>query len=162
VLADVGQRLLDDPVGGAIRGWRERDGAALDPAVDGEAGSAQHCEELVEGVQPGRGDLGRGRRVTWLAQQADGVPQLLQGLAARRLHVAEGLAGRRGIAVDRPARDVGLHADQCEVVAHAIVQVAGDAQALLGDPPPRVLLALKLGPLGAPLDLGEVGAAVAR
>jgi hypothetical protein len=47
-----------------------------------------------------------------------------------------------------------------ELVAHPVVQVAGDAQALLGDPAPGLPLAVALRAPGPLLDLGQVRAAV--
>ncbi len=66
-----------------------------------------------------------------------------------------------GVAVERPPRHVALHADQRQVMAHAVVEVAGDPQPLLRDPSPRFLIALEFRQGSALLRLGEVGATVA-
>ncbi|MFD7288505.1 hypothetical protein [Streptomyces sp. NPDC059863] len=76
--------------------------------------------------------------------------------------MGDGLASRRGVAVEGLPGDIGPHADERELVSHGVGQVAGDAQPLLGDPSPRVQLALPFRALGAPPDLGEMATAFAR
>ena len=82
--------------------------------------------------------------------------------AAGGAHLGDGLFGLLGLFVEDVARDAGLDADQRDVVADEVVQVAGDAQAFLADPAAGLFLAGLLCPHGAGFDLGDVGAAVAR
>ncbi len=73
--------------------------------------------------------------------------------------MAEHLAGLGGVAVEQVDGDPGLGVGERDVVRDDVVQVAGDPDAFVGDPAAGLLLAGALGPFGALLDGGQVGAA---
>ena len=109
-------------------------------------------------LQPGRG--GDRRLGVARAQHAERRTQVGQRLAADLLDVAEGLARLLRVGVLHVGGDAGLDVDGDQRVGDHVVQVAGDAQPLLVDAAPGLLLAGPLGGLG-PLDQGVlVGAAV--
>jgi len=74
--------------------------------------------------------------------------------------VAQGLP-RLGRPLIEHVRGHGrLHVDEGELVADDVVQVTGDAQALVGDAPTRLPLSALFGAPDPLLDLGEVFAPV--
>src|SRR5690606_3714642 len=160
VFLHVGEGLLDDPVGGRVDGGGQ--GGVPDVAghLHVQPGAAEGAREFVQAVQAGRG-LGRCLGVPGLAEQADGGAQLVQGGAAGLADVGEGLLGLVGPLVHDVGGDPGLDVDQGDVVGDDVVQVAGDAQAFLGDPAAGLLLAGAFGTLGAFPDGLDDGAAAA-
>ncbi len=160
VLLHVRQGLLDDPVGGQVDGCGQ--GGALVGAgdLDAQAGVAEGAGEFVEAVQAG-GGFGGGLRVAGLSEQADGGPQLVEGGATGLPDVGEGLLRLVGALVHDVRGDAGLDVDQGDVVGDDVVQVAGDAQAFLGDPAAGLLLAGAFGAFGAFPDGLDEGAATA-
>jgi hypothetical protein len=88
-------------------------------------------------------------------------PSSRRALRLDDFHVGERLMRLVGRGDEQLVGDPGLHVDQREVVADAVVQLAGDAQALVGDAAAGVPVAFVLGLQRAGLDFGEVGAPVA-
>lgn len=161
VLADVGQGLLDDPVGGEVHG-RGQVGVLVGAGdLHRQAGAAEGTGQLFQEAEPGGGFGGR-LRVAGLAEQADGGAQLVERAAAGLADMGEGLLGLVGALVHDMGGDTGLHIDQGDVVGDHVVQVAGDAQALLGDPAAGLLLPGALGAVGAVADGLDDGPAAAH
>ncbi len=160
VLLHIGQGLLHDPVGGQADGGGELGALVGAGDLDAQSGAAERPGEFVEAVQAG-GGLGGRLGVAGLAQQSDGGAQFLQRGAAGPAHMGEGLLGLVGPLVHDVGGDPGLHVDQGDVVGDHVVQIAGDAQAFLGDPAAGLLLAGALGPFGAFADRLDEGAPAA-
>ena len=90
-------------------------------------------------------------------QHTDGRPQLVERLLAELLDRRERRTGLFRMAIEHVQRGPGLHVDRGDAVGDHVVEVAGDAEALLGDAAPGFLLAGLLQVLRALLELGEVG-----
>lgn len=147
VLAHVGQGLLDDPVGREVDRGGQRAVPVGAGQLDGEPGVAEGVDQAAEDGEPG-GRLGGGLGVAGLAQQPDGGPQLVERGATGLAYVRERLLGLVRALVHDMGGHPGLDVDQGDVVGDDVVQVAGDAQPLLGDPAAGLLLAGALRPLG--------------
>ncbi len=160
MLADVGERFLDHPVRDQAGRRGNRPDRPLDRAVDPQPGPAERGHELIEIVQVGRG-LHRSGRLARLSEQADGVAQVVERRAAGLPDVRERLPGLDRVVIEQLVGDPGLHVDQRQVMAHRVVQVAGDPQPLLGHPSPGLLLAAEFRAPGALGYLGDVRAAAA-
>ena len=80
-----------------------------------------------------RAGLGQLLREARLAVAADRLADLGQRPPGRRLDVAHLRRGPRRVALGQPARQLALQRDQRQGVAEQVVQVAGEAQPLLGD-----------------------------
>jgi hypothetical protein len=158
----VGQRLLDDAVGGQLDPGVEGGGrAAQDEPGAGRRGVPGHVDELVELSQAGLG-LPDGRvRVGVFTQHAEQPPHLGQrgprGVANGQQPLRPGRGHARG---GQPGR-LGLHGDHRDVVRDHVVQLASDpgplaARQVLGQAARdglagRALLGgLSPGPLGDP------------
>ncbi len=148
VFLRVGQGLLDDPVGGQVDGGRQRGAVVGARHLDREPCVAEGAGEFVETAEAGSG-FGGGLGVVGLAEQAHGGAQLVERRTAGLADVGEGLLGLVGPLVHDVRRDPGLHVDQRDVVGDHVVQIAGDAQPLLGDAAAGLLLTGALGAFGA-------------
>ena len=98
--------------------------------------------------------------VVGLAEQADGVAELVQRRLAALPDVVERRDRADRVGVRRRAGDAGLDVDQGQVVTDAVVQVAGDPQPFLGDPAAGLGVPVGLGLRRRGADLGQVGPAV--
>jgi hypothetical protein len=145
MLAHVGQRLLDDPIGRAVDLRRQRPPL---PYRRGPHRQARVRGQLVETFQAERG-LPR-RRLFLRPQHAEDRADLAQRLGARGLDRGERLPRLLRAVVHEVQADAGLDIDQRQVVPEHVVQLAGDAQPFLGRLPAFLLLAGP-GPLGADL-----------
>jgi hypothetical protein len=149
VLDHVGERLLDDPVGGGL----DHPGQ---PPVGWRAVAQRHGHPGGAGLRGEPGQIGQpGRRVSLrrpLPQQRDRGAQLRQRLAAGLPRLVQRPAGRLRVPVERRRRDTGLHVHRRDGVRHDVVHLAGDAQPLLPGPVGRLLLALG-GQPGLPLGV---------
>ena len=160
VADDVRERLLHDAVGGGAD--RRRD------AVHRALGGHRHAQAIV---------LELGDQVSYLRQSRDGqrgrrAPSARAGSTASpparrarrrwRAGCRQGLLGRLGAAVDHVRGGAGLHVDGGHGVRDAVVQVAGDAQPLLRDPPPQLLLVGALERPGALTEPGDLLVAAAH
>ncbi len=150
----VGQRLLHDAVRGEVDRRRNgrRSGVAVDG--DGDAGVAGVLDQRVDLVEPWRR---RQRDLVVVAQHTDGRPQLVERLLAELLDGRERRTGLFRMAIEHVQGGPGLHVDRGDAVGDHVVEVAGDAEALLGDAAPGFLLTGFLQVLRALLELGEVG-----
>ncbi len=142
---DVGQRLLDDPVG--RRGDALRDGldVAGDVAVDRQAAFADVVDQRRDVDQgEGRAQLG----LLPLPQRYEGRAQVVEGAGGG---VADGPqvlddAGRGvGPLLEDVEGHAGVHADHGQAVADDVVDLPGHRHAFVGAVP----VALGLGGLGA-------------
>ena len=147
VAGHVGQRLLDDPEGGQVGPGRQGPGQPLDPGAHLQAGRAGPGDQAVQLGQAG----GRGprRRLVALAEHVEHRPQLPKGVVAGLLDGHQGGAGLARLLVHQVQGHAGLHVDQGDVVGEHVVQLAGDAHALLAGPPPGLLGPGPLGGLAA-------------
>ena len=128
VADDVGRPLAHRPGQHGLHRLRQQTGAVLDPA--GDAGGVEHLLGPDQLLAEGR-----------LAVAGDRLAHLAQRPPRDRLGLADLLRrplGRRG---QEPAGQFALQRDQGEAVPEQVVQVAREAQALLGDGAPRQLLA---------------------
>ena len=152
---DVGQRLLDDAVGG---GADRRGDALLGAAqvdVDAHAGRAQRRGELGHLGEQARRAHGRGGAL--LAQQAERRAEVVERGARDALDLGQRGLGLAGALVDHVGGDAGLHVDRDHRVGDDVVDLLGDAQALVAEAPvglvagAALVLGLALGGRG-PLD----------
>jgi hypothetical protein len=93
--------------------------------------------------QAGGGRPGRG--LVALTEHVEHRPQLAQGVVGGLLDGRKGAAGLARLLVHQVQGHAGLDVDQGDVVGEHVVQLAGDAHALLAGPPPVLL---GPGPLG--------------
>ena len=70
--------------------------------------------------------------------------------------MAEGFPSSIGAGCQRLTRDAGVETDHRDLVGDHIVQIAGDAEAILGDAPRCLGIPCRLRALSAPHDLGDV------
>src|SRR5215216_7140082 len=157
VAHDVGERLLDHPVGGQVDGRREPPRLALQRHPDLHPGPGRLDDQGVQLGQAGR----RGQRrpagvAVALAEHAQHGVQLPEGLVAGLADGGQRVGGLVGPAVQQVGRDPGLDADHPDGVGDHVVQLPGDAQPLLVDPAAGLLLPGPLGPLGPVPQLGHV------
>ncbi len=99
---------------------------------------------------------GAGLGLVRAPQQPERAAQLPHGLVTGQPDHPQRGAGRLGVVGQCLVRDRGLHPDHRDGVAQHVVQVPGDAQPLLLDPPARLPLPLGRGlPRGAPLLVAQ-------
>ena len=140
VAHDVGERLLHDAVGGRLDGARRqvarrggRRARPRGPRPDPLRGERRQLREL----RLRRERCGRGRRLV-AAQERQHAAHLVEPGGAERADVRERLAGPLGLAVEEVQTHAGLHRDLAQRMGEHVVQLAGDAGALLllaGDAP---------------------------
>ena len=151
VADDVGQRLLDDAVGGQVDGGRQRERIPGHGERDRQAGAAGSFDQGVE-LGQARGGL-NGVGVVGLAEHVEDGAQLPEAFLAGGLDGLQGLGGRLRLGGQHVGGHPGLHVDGGHGVGHHVVQFPGDTQPLLVHLPPGVL--------GGPVaDRGHVGAPV--
>ena len=154
VPAHVGQRLLHDPVRGAVHLGRQRSGGPSPSrrTRHGQPGGRACVDQRVRGRR-GRAPAGGGaassagaaRRAPTRTSRSASALACLIAVSARR-------GPAPGWSSSRCSADAGLDVDQREVVAEHVVQLAGDAQPLLAGLPARLLGS---GPLAFGLRLGH-------
>ena len=143
VLAHVGQRLLDDPVGGEVDARRQR--AAARRSTSSSTGSpprAARSSSPASCASPGCG--ASSPPSSSLAQHAEQLAHLGQRLAGRARIASSGARASARVAVERGLGGVGLDRDHADAVGDDVVQLARDPAALLGDRGARAALALAL------------------
>ena len=148
--ADVGQRLLDDPVHGPIDLRRQRPLVSADADGGGDACGPGSLDQLVQPVEPaGRRVVAPGVRRAG-PQHVEGRTQLPGGVAARLLDGEERLGHLLAALAGQVNGHAGLHLDRRDAVGERVVQLPGDPQPLVAGPAPGRLLPRALG-LGRPL-----------
>ncbi len=146
VLHHVGQRLLNDAVGGQLDHRRQRPGLR-------RAGRQVQCHRNGEAFgqfrQLGQPRRGRDGRVgTVLAEDRHRRAQLAHRLLAGVPDLLQRRPCDLGPAVERVERDPGLHGHRRHGVRDDVVQLACDPHALLAQPARRLALVLQLGAAG--------------
>ena len=144
VLDHVGERFLDDTVGGQVHARRQCPRRAAYAELDGQPGGGHPLDERAGLVQAGLwpqrpGVLGGAPagvfRLARLREQAEHVLELGDGRPAAFLDGQQRRPGlvRRG--AKYPPGRARLHHHHADVVRHHVVQLAGDARPLLPDGP---------------------------
>ena len=147
----VGQRFLDDPVGGQVHRGRQRHRVAGHGERRLQARPAGSRDEVLE---PGGARCRLGRvGVVGLAQHVQDGAQFPEPLLARGLDRLQGLGGRLRAGGQDVGGHPGLHVDGGHGVGHDVVQLAGDAQSFLVEAAAGILF----GPVA---DGGHVGVPV--
>jgi hypothetical protein len=160
VLADVGERLLDDPVGGEVDPRRQRPGGAIDRQGDRQARGARLVDEVVDVREP-RLWVKRGALVAG-AQDAEHAAHLPQCLPTGGLGGAQrGACGSWFGAHDFPGR-ADLHDHHPDAVSDHVVQLARDPRPLFGDSHLHVLRTVARQSLGSSLEFKLAHAAPAE
>jgi hypothetical protein len=159
VLEGVGQRLLDDPVDAeAHAGGQVEVAAGLE--VDRQADRPAVLRELVEPARIRlRGPLRAG--LVRAAQHAEQPAQLGQRLPPGVGDRAHRVLRHLGIGPDRVSGAVGLHDHHAHRVCDDVVQLTGDARALLAHRELRLLIAFDLQQLQPLFQLGVIRTASA-
>ena len=145
VARGVGQRLLEDPVGRPVdarvraAGGCRRSGRRRRARRRGGARRASRARRDREAARPAV------RRAV-LAENADELVDLAQRLACDLLDRLERGPRSLGILLLQQPRRAGLDEDHVDRVAGRVVEVAGDARALLGGREAALALGLPLGP----------------
>ena len=138
MLEHVGERLLDDPVGGEVEPGRQRPPLALLVQHHGQPGGTRALEQRVERAQRG---LRRQRRLLLVrVQHAEQPPHLGQRLAAGALDLLGRGHRAPGVALQDPPRAAGLHDHDADAVGDDVVHLARDPPALLGGGAQRLAL----------------------
>jgi hypothetical protein len=153
----VGQRLLDDAVGGQVHGGRQRDGLPGHGERGVQAGPAGPGDQGLElgGARRRLGGVG----VVGLTQHVQDGAELPEPLLARGLDRLQRIGYRLGAGGQDVGGHPGLHVDGGHGVRDDVVQLAGDAQPLLVDAAAGILLGPVLDGLhvGAPVRHGDTG-----
>ena len=128
MLAGVGQRLLDHPVGGQLGALRQRVRRALLGQRHRHARGPGLLDQLPELAEAGLGgQLGPGVAG---AEQSEQPPHLGQGLPSGRRDGRQRPAGPFRVAVQRVSGAVGLDHHDADVVSDHVVQFPGDPGSL--------------------------------
>ena len=157
---DVGERLLDDAVGGEVDGDRKIVGQVGDGEGDVGAGVGEFVGEGRDVGQSGLwaevvGACGVG------AEHAEQVAELAEGLAAGSFDVAHGVDGGVEVVAGDGLGGAGLDGHHRDAVGDDVVEFAGDAGAFVGDGLACSGVLFGFEAFGAFLEEGEVVAAVA-
>jgi hypothetical protein len=123
----VAQRLLHDPVRGQVHALREGPGSAADPDGDRHPASAGRFEQTVGIVEAG---LGRGVRLV-AAQHPQHAAQFAETAERAGADPGEALGQFLRRVSDLVGSGLGLDGDHRHVVGDDVMQLAGDALALL-------------------------------
>ena len=102
-------------------------------AAGGSGGPSWRTPHGDAGVGQGRPDAVQLAAKLRRPVPVDRLAYLRQRLPADRLDVGGRRGGQRRVALDQAPYHLGLHHDQRQRVAEQVVQVAGEAQPLLGD-----------------------------
>lgn len=154
---DVGQRLLNDPVGGPAHRGRQVGPRSLDRQRRRKARAVRLLHQLRDVVEP----AGRGGVV--ITQRLQGGAQFPGRLTSGFLDGQQGLGHLFTSPTSDVNGDLGLHLDDRDLVGERIMQLPRDVQPLLIRTAPRGLLPGALGfvrpSLGLPqrLPRGECG-----
>src|SRR6266536_1944684 len=146
----VGDRLLQDPVGGVVHRARQRRRGRPHLEFDIEAGLARHRRELVDLCQSGL----RHPPVARVTKHSEDRPHLVQRLGAGLLDRQQRPARPFRLLVEQVRGDAGLYVDDRDGVGDGVVYLARDPQALGVDPRTRLLLP---GPFRLPGTLQRFG-----
>ena len=140
----VGQRLLEDPVGGLVdRGCEVPATRRRTRTTTSSPEARWRSASVSRAARPGGGSTPVGRVV--LAEHADELVDLAQRLAGDFLDRLERCSCSLGILLLQQACGAGLDEDHVDRVAGRVVEVAGDAGALLGGCEAALALGLPLG-----------------
>ena len=153
---DVGQGLLHDAVGGHVDGSRESSGVTDQAQLHRQPGLARHVHQRAEPVEPWR-RCQRCRLVVIGTEDVERGAELTERLFAQLLDGGQGGLGLLGLAGEHVQSDARLQVDSGDAVGDDVVQVACDAQALLGDSATGFFVAALLEIMGPLLELGEIG-----
>ena len=130
VLEDVGESLLNDPVGRNRHPWGKRDLRTLDVELDWNPCLAHLRHQLIELGQ--RGLRRMGGRLVGDTQHPQQASHLRERLAAGLLDRLQCLRGDRLPASQRHPLGPGLDDHHAHAVGENVVQLAGDSRSLLG------------------------------
>jgi hypothetical protein len=153
VQCGIRERLLEDPVGGLVSRRCERAGRAVDLDGDREPGGAV---ALGKGVE--RGETGRRLHPvggTVFAQRPDELVDFADRVACDRLDRLERFTRAPRVVLLQKPSGAGLDEDDVDRMACGVVQIAGDAGALLGGRQAALAFGLALGPPRAFHNLRE-------
>ena len=139
----VGERLLDDSVGGDVDPRRERTGS---PSTRRSTGRPARAHLVDQRLDVGETRLGHHRLLLAViaAQDAEQPADLGERLAAGRLDRFERRPCGLGLAVEHPAPRRGLDDHDADAVGDDVVQLARDPCPLLRHRAPGLLFALPL------------------
>jgi len=155
VAADVGERFLHDPVCRLVHVRRKRPLSAGHGHGYGQSGGARTCHQAVQLAEAAAVAV-LAAVLVLTAEHAERCAQFPGGVRARFLNRQQ--CGRHVLAA--LARQVHSHAgldlDHGDAVCQGIVQLAGDAQALLHGSAPCGLVPGALRIFGTLLDLAKV------
>ena len=155
VLDHVGERLLHDAVRREIDAGRHVGPVPVDRELDVDAGARHVGHQPVEVCEPRGGDEGGRLVAVGRAQDAEEPAHLPQRRAGRGLDGGKRPLGRRRIVGGHHPPGAGVHRHHAHAVGDHVVQLAGDAQPLLGH---RLAGQVVLGPLQlAVLGLQRLG-----
>lgn len=149
VAGSVGEALLEDPVRRTVDGSLEssRRSYGGDRHVEARRGAMSY--EGVQRRQPRRRRDLLARRAL-VAQRADDLIDLGHGVSRQVLDPLQGRSSATGILVVAQPRGAGPQGDDVDRVARGVVEITGDAGALLGGSEATLALGLALGTHGAP------------
>jgi len=153
VAGDVGEGLLDDPVGRLADRGRQRPGLAFSLERHPQPARLHAGDQLLDVLYRRRG-LARGLTA---AEEVERGAQLGEGLLAGFLDGGQGRTGPVGLLVEEMEGDAGLHVDQRYVVGEHVVELLGELETLVGRLALRFLFFDPLALLGAHrLDPGDL------
>ena len=162
MLEGVGQRLLDDPVGGQLDAGVERPADALHRQLDRKAGGADLLDERAEALKTGhrlaRGSSGAADPLGF-AQDPEHPAHVGQCRAAGPVDGLERGSSILGSPIECGQAGTRLDDDDADVMGHDVVQLARDPLPFVLDGPSRPVLAFRLLEAGVLLDRGGVAAA---
>lgn len=148
---DVGQRLLNDPVGGPAHRGRHIGPLSLDGQRRLQTGAAGPFHQLGDVVEP------TGRCGVVVAQRLKGRAQFASRLTSGFLDRQQGVRHLLAAPTGQVNGNFGLHLDDRDLVGERIMQLTCDVQPFLIGPASRGLLTGALGfvrpPLGLPHSL---------
>jgi hypothetical protein len=150
----VGDRLLQDAVGGLVGGGGQLHRRRGHLELDVEPGLARQPHQLLDLVEAWGW---RPPVVAGVAQHPQGGTQLAQRPGAGLLDHQQRLARLLGSLVQHVGGDTCLDVDDGDGVGDGVVDLPGDPKPLGVHPPPRLLLLGLFGPLRALQRLGRQG-----
>ena len=145
MLDDVRERLLDDPVRRQVERLGQRTRLAFDGELHAHSRRARSLEQRVEIVEPRL--RARVRGVSPSARSSFSVRSISAIACRPRTAIVVGGLADALVAHGRAER-LGLDDHQADVVRDDVVELPGDAHALLGDRPVGEQRALAVEPLG--------------
>jgi hypothetical protein len=146
----VGDRLLQDAVGGLVDSAGQIPGRGGHLELDVQPGLTRHADQLLDLAQPGVG----ARR----SSASRSIPRVARNLLSARALVCSIVTSAScllGSLVQHMGGDPCLDVDDGDGVGDGVMDLPGDAQPLGVHPPPRLLLLP--GPLGPLRPLQRLG-----